>query len=90
MLYLFATDSATTSALNLSSYGADAGFQAPECGSIGTSARVGASSSPARIALQVKFDIGAPTMLSTWFKSRKFEGWKELPLVQTQLLGSSP
>ena len=58
MLYLFATDSATTSALHkfvqLDSLARYIGRLAPECGSAGTSAGVRASSSPARVALPVK------------------------------------
>jgi len=60
-LYLFATDSATTSALNVAPLG----------------------------QVQVSGRALPPQGLP-WFKSRKLEGWKELPLVQTQLLGSSP
>jgi len=61
MLYLFATDSATTSALKVAPLG------------------------QVQVSGRAPLPQGLP-----WFKSRKLEGWNELPLVQTQLLGSSP
>jgi len=60
-LYLFATDSATTSALKVAPLG------------------------QVHVSGRAPLPQGLP-----WFKSRKLDGWNELPLVQTQLLGSSP